>query len=111
MGDLLDEYGIEEDPRYKTAHREAKIGIVLSLFYVIWWAIFGLGLGMRSPENYTFILGFPDWFFLGPILGWVLLVILVIFSVRKFYNKVPLDSKPEREVGEEKFGAESNEGE
>ena len=40
LGDLLDEYGIEEDPRYKTAHKEAKIGIALSLFYVVWWAIF-----------------------------------------------------------------------
>lgn len=99
MDDILEEYDIEEDPRYKVANKEAKIGIGLALFYVAWWSIFGLGLGLRPVENYTYILGFPDWFFLGPILGWIILTILVIFFVKKYYQEVPLDAEPKREPG------------
>lgn len=97
MGDILDEYDIEEDPRYKEARKNAKLGIGIALFYVIWWSVFGLGLGtLRSPENYSYILGFPDWFFLGPILGWIITVIVTIIVVKKFFTEISL----EKDLGE-----------
>ena len=51
-------------PRFKIAHREAIIGVILVIINFIWWFGFAYGLGSRSPEEYRYILGFPDWFFI-----------------------------------------------
>jgi len=83
---------MEEDPRYKIATKEAKIGIGLSLFYVVWWTLFGFGIGKRGPTNYNYILGFPDWFFYSVLLGWILFSIIVYIVVTKYFKGVPFDT-------------------
>lgn len=60
---LLKEYGIKEDSRFKTAFREAKILALLWLVNSVWihaWAIWG---NSQDPSSYSYILGFPTWYF------------------------------------------------
>ncbi|SES79267.1 Uncharacterized membrane protein YhdT [Salinibacillus kushneri] len=73
----------KEDKRFKIAHREALIGCGLAVFNIIWWYGFAYGFGSKSPDEYTFILGFPAWFFYSCIVGFIVMVILV-WGVVKF---------------------------
>ncbi|HLS09520.1 YhdT family protein [Lentibacillus sp.] len=92
----------EERPmeyRFKIAHREALIGCALAVFNIIWWYGFAYGLGSKPPEEYTYILGFPAWFFLSCIAGFIVMVILV-FLVVKFVLKDVSFEDDEGEVPE-----------
>lgn len=77
--------------RFKVAHREALIGCGLALFNIVWWYGFAYGLGSKSPEDYRYILGFPAWFFLSCVLGFIVMVVLVIIVARFYLKEVPFD--------------------
>ncbi|MBT2698150.1 YhdT family protein [Bacillus sp. ISL-40] len=79
------------DKRFKIAHREALIGIILVLINFIWWYGFAYGLGSAKVEQYSYIYGLPAWFFYSCILGFIVMVILVIFSVRVLFKDVPFE--------------------
>jgi len=79
------------DPRYDIAKREAIILLVLFLAYMVWWAAFAYGLGSRDPSEYTFIMGFPDWFFYSCILGSVVFSLILILIIKLFFKEVPLE--------------------
>ncbi|UOQ86695.1 YhdT family protein [Gracilibacillus salinarum] len=81
------------DNRFKIANREAIIGICLVLFNFIWWFAFAYGLGSKEPEQYTFILGFPAWFFYSCIVGVILMMILVSIVVTFFFKDFSLDDE------------------
>lgn len=83
--------------RFKIAHREALIGCALALFNMIWWYGFAYGLGSGDPEKYTYILGFPAWFFMSSIVGFLVMVILVWFVVKFALTEVPFEDE---DVGE-----------
>ncbi|QTD40796.1 YhdT family protein [Sporosarcina sp. Te-1] len=82
------------DPRFKIAHREAIIGLALAVFNFVWWFGFAYGLGSRSPEDYTYIWGLPDWFFYSCVLGFIIMCILVIVITKFVLKEVPLDAEP-----------------
>ncbi|MEH7305343.1 YhdT family protein [Neobacillus drentensis] len=86
------------DKRFKIAHREAVIGIILVLINFIWWYGFAYGLGSAKVKHYTYILGLPAWFFYSCILGSIVIIILVIFTVKFLFKDVPF----EEEEGERK---------
>src|SRR5699024_12015486 len=65
----LNEEGFYEDPRYKQCNREAIYGVLLGIGNLIWWFAFGYGLGDRPVSEYSYILGFPSWFFMSSVLG------------------------------------------
>ncbi|MFX3623413.1 MAG: YhdT family protein [Ectobacillus sp.] len=73
------------------AHREARIGIALAVVNFVWWYAFAYGLGSKSPDQYTYILGFPAWFFYSCLVGFVVMVALVIFVVRVFFQDISLE--------------------
>lgn len=79
------------DSRFKIAHREAVIGIVLAIINFLWWFGFAYGLGSRPVEEYTYILGLPDWFFYSCVVGFVLMSLLVIVVARFFLKEVSFD--------------------
>ncbi|MEH7376606.1 MULTISPECIES: YhdT family protein [Neobacillus] len=79
------------DKRFKIAHREALIGIILVLINFIWWYGFAYGLGSAKVEQYSYIYGLPAWFFYSCILGFIVMVILVIFAVRVLFKDVPFE--------------------
>ncbi|MBM7706133.1 YhdT family protein [Chryseomicrobium aureum] len=85
------------DARFKIAHREAKIGVGLAIAHFLWWFGFAYGLGSRPVEEYTYILGFPDWFFYSSIVGFVLIALTIVVIARFFLTEVSFEEEEERE--------------
>lgn len=79
------------DKRFKIAHREALLGVILVFINFIWWYGFGYGLGSEKVENYSYIFGLPSWFFYSCILGFIVMVILVILTVKFLFTDVPFE--------------------
>lgn len=91
MEELKNKDGFIEDPRYKQCNKEAFMGLGLGILNLIWWFATGYGLGSTSPENYSYILGFPAWFFVSCVIGGILFTVLAIIMVLKFYKDMPLE--------------------
>lgn len=90
-----------EDPRYKVAHKEAAIGVMLAVFNFIWWYGFAYGMGSGPVSQYHFILGFPAWFFYSCILGFIIVTVLLILAVKFLFTDISLEDD-EWERAEEK---------
>ena len=96
-GGITMEKGFTEDPRYRIATKEALLTIFLFILNFLWWFFFAYGLGSRPPEEYTYILGFPAWFFWSVIVGFILFSVLVYLMVRFLFTDLPLEARPEKE--------------
>ncbi|MCM3088308.1 YhdT family protein [Bhargavaea ginsengi] len=83
------------DWRFKVANREALIGCGLALLNFVWWFGFAYGMGSRPVEEYSYILGMPDWFFYSCVVGFLLITALVIFVVKVFFKEVPFEEEEE----------------
>jgi uncharacterized membrane protein YhdT len=81
------------DDRFKIANREALIGVGLVIFNFIWWYGFAYGLGSKDPAEYTYVFGFPAWFFYSCVLGFIVMVILVTVVVKWWFVDIPLDDE------------------
>lgn len=79
----------QQDKRFKIAHREALIGVVLVVINFIWWYGFAYGLGSAKVEQYSYIFGLPAWFFYSCVLGTIVMIFLVIFTVKVLFKEVP----------------------
>ncbi|EGL83835.1 protein of unknown function DUF997 [Caldalkalibacillus thermarum TA2.A1] len=84
----------EEDSRYHQCNREMWVTV---LFFVINILIMGglsVLIGYNVPgEEVKLIAGFPDWFFYGAIVGWVVLCFVVYFMVKFFYKDMSLNKE------------------
>ena len=80
------------------ANREALIGVGLAIFNFAWWYLFAYGLGSKKPEDYSYILGLPAWFFYSCVVGFVVMVALVTFIVKVFFVEIPFDEEGEEDV-------------
>ena len=87
------------DKRFKIAHREALIGIVLVIINFAIWFGFAYGLGSGDPKEYTYVFGFPAWFFYSCIAGTLFMIFLIFVVIKFFFKDVPFD---EEEDGEHK---------
>ncbi|GLY11163.1 YhdT family protein [Pseudobacillus badius] len=85
----------QEDSRFIIAKKEAWIGILLVIFNFIWWYGFAYGLGRGPVEKYRFIFGLPAWFFYSCIVGLIVMILLVVFTVTFFFKEVPFDEEGE----------------
>lgn len=83
------------DYRFKIANREALIGVGLVIFNFLWWYGFAYGLGSKDPSEYSYVFGFPAWFFYSCVLGVIVMSVLVIIVVKKFFVDVPFDDEGE----------------
>jgi len=81
------------DHRFKIAHREALIGVGLAIVHFVWWFGFAYGLGSRPVEEYTYILGFPDWFFYSCIIGFILVSVTVIILAKFVLKDVSFEEE------------------
>lgn len=88
--------GFEPDDRFPQANREALITLGLYGLYFVWWYVSAYWLGDGDPEEYTYIFGFPAWFFYSCILGYPLLTLLLWLLVRCGFGDIPLE-EPEKE--------------
>ncbi|SEQ23051.1 YhdT family protein [Piscibacillus halophilus] len=86
---------MNKDWRFRISHREALMGVVLALINFLWWYGFAYGLGQKAPEDYTYIFGFPAWFFWSCIIGFLVMVSLVILTVKFLLTDLPLDDREE----------------
>lgn len=82
---------------FKIAHREALIGCALALFNILWWYGFAYGLGSGNPHEYTYIFGFPAWFFMSSIVGFIVMVILVWLIAKFVLVDIPFEDEGEDE--------------
>jgi uncharacterized membrane protein YhdT len=85
-----------EDKRFKIAHREAIIGIILVLINFAIWYGFAYGLGEQDPTTYTYILGFPAWFFYSCIAGTIFMIVLIAVVMKFFFTEVSLEEEEEK---------------
>ena len=81
--------------RYRIANREALIGIGLVIINFAIWYGFAYGLGSGDPEKYTYVLGFPAWFFYSCIAGTVFMIILIYFVIKFFFKEVDFEEEEE----------------
>ncbi|ALC89348.1 sodium:pantothenate symporter [Bacillus sp. FJAT-18017] len=88
-----------EDKRFKIAHREAIIGVILVIINFIIWYGFAYGLGNQDPTKYTYILGFPAWFFYSCIAGTIFMIVLIAVVMKFFFTEVPLEEGDEECTG------------
>lgn len=86
-----------DDPRFRIAHREALIGLGLAIINFIIWYGFAYGLGSKNPNEYTYVLGFPAWFFYSCIVGFIVMVILLSLVVRFVFQDISLDEEEKSE--------------
>ncbi|GKV69195.1 hypothetical protein NCCP2716_16930 [Sporosarcina sp. NCCP-2716] len=83
-----------QDPRFKTAHKEAWIGVALAVFNFVWWYGFAYGLGSKPVDEYTYILGLPAWFFWSCVVGFVLMSVITVVLAKFVLTDMPLDDDP-----------------
>lgn len=82
-----------QDKRFKVAHKEAVIGVVLVLINFIIWYGFAYGMGSKKVEDYTYIIGLPAWFFYSCVAGSIVVILLVIFTVKFLFKEVPFEEE------------------
>lgn len=84
------------DQRFRIANREAFIGVGLVIINFAIWFGFAYGLGSTDPENYTYVLGFPAWFFYSTMAGTIFMIALIIFVLKRYFKDVPFDDEEEK---------------
>ena len=83
----------QKDKRFRIAHKEAFIGVLLVIINFILWYGFAYGMGSGDPKSYGYIFGMPEWFFYSCIASTVLMVILVSLSVKYLFKEVSFDDE------------------
>lgn len=84
----------KQDPRFKQANREALLAFLVYGLYFVWWYVFGFGMGEGSPDDYTYVMGFPAWFFYSCILGYPVITVLLWAIVRFKFKDMSLEAEP-----------------
>lgn len=82
-----------KDQRFKIAQKEALIGIVLVIINFAIWYGFAYGLGSGDPTDYTYVFGFPAWFFYSCIAGTIFMIVLVWLVMKLFFTEVPFEDE------------------
>ena len=83
----------DKDRRFKVAHKEAVIGVVLVSINFLLWFGFAYGMGSGDPREYSYILGMPAWFFYSCIIATLISTLLVILSVKYFFKEVSFEDE------------------
>ncbi|MGQ0415051.1 YhdT family protein [Bacillus sp. HC-TM] len=73
------------------------MGLGLAIINFIIWYGFAYGLGSKNPNEYTYVLGFPAWFFYSCIVGFIVMVILLSLVVRFVFQDISLDEEEKSE--------------
>ena len=87
---------VNMDSRFKIAHKEAWIGVGLVIVNFALWYGFAYGLGSGDPTQYTYVFGFPAWFFYSCIVTTIVMIVLIWLVMKLFFTEVPLDGEDEQ---------------
>jgi uncharacterized membrane protein YhdT len=75
---------------FAVAEREAIYSVILALLYFVWWYFFAYTEGSGPVGEYSYIAGFPAWFFMSCIAGFAIFSVLAFLMVKLFFEEVPL---------------------
>ncbi|MCS7233929.1 MAG: YhdT family protein [Synergistetes bacterium] len=92
--------GFREDPRRSQMRKETIVVLVLFIANILWWFLFAYGLGSKSPKDYSYVMGFPAWFFWSCIASFIIFSVLVALVIPLFFKEIPLE--PEEKGGVKK---------
>jgi uncharacterized membrane protein YhdT len=99
---ILEEYGIEEDPRLKIAFREMLMTFGLCIVYTLVTLAMDWSIGMsKPPQEYSYILGYPAWFFLGIIVCPLVFFSVIVFLVTRVFKDMSLEPWTAEKKGKE----------
>ena len=84
-----------QDKRFKIAHKEAIIGVVLVVINFGIWYGFAYGLGSGDPTKYTYVFGFPSWFFYSCIAGTIVMILCIWLAMKLFFKEISLEEEDE----------------
>lgn len=88
------------DRRFVQANREALAALGLGVGYFIWWYVAAYGFGSGPVAEYSYVFGFPAWFFYSCVAGFLIFSILAGLMVRLFFKDIPLlENEPEAQRG------------
>ncbi len=71
----------------KQIKKEVGSTFLLYFAYFLWSIVTAYGLGSGDVEEYTYIMGFPAWFFFSCILGYPLCCFAVYLLIKKIFKK------------------------
>ncbi|MCX8600681.1 MULTISPECIES: YhdT family protein [unclassified Gilliamella] len=74
------------DTRYKQANKEAKLSLLLTIFYLIAWSV-----GAYCVKDKMGLLGLPLWFELSCILAPVGFILLCFIIVKSQFKNISLE--------------------
>lgn len=80
--------------RYRQADREALITLGVYVFFFLWWTFFAFGLGGGDPEEYSYVMGMPAWFFYSCVAGYPVVTFVLWIVLKLFFKDMPLDDAP-----------------
>ncbi len=86
-----------KDKRFKIAHKEAVIGVILVIINFLLWFGFAYGMGSGDPQEYSYILGMPQWFFYSCIISTLISTLLVVLSVKYLFKEVSFEDEDRSE--------------
>lgn len=72
---------IEMDPRFIICEKEMKLVLSIQILFTIICVVVAYILGKGNPSNYSYIMGFPAWWF-GVIAISVIFTAIVIYIVK-----------------------------
>lgn len=67
--------------------KEVKYTIILYFMYFFWSILTAYLLGSGNPDEYSFILGFPTWFFFSCILSYIFCCIGVYLLIKFIFKE------------------------
>jgi len=76
---------------FEQANREALYSVGLALIYMAWWYFTSYGAGEIDTSEYSYILGFPSWFFLSCIAGYLIFSAMAFLMVHFLFREISLD--------------------
>ena len=84
-----------QDKRFKIAHKEACIGVGLVILNFAVWYGFAYGLGSGDPTKYSYVFGFPAWFFYSCIAGTIFMILCIWLAMKLFFKEISLEEEEE----------------
>lgn len=76
----------------KILKKETAVTLALYLLFFLWWYITSY-CTETDPSKYSYIFGFPRWFFLSCIAGYIGISVLLWLCVKFFFKDIPFDNK------------------
>ncbi len=71
--------------------KETAVTLALYLLFFAWWYVTAY-CTESDPAKYSYIFGFPRWFFLSCIAGYAGIAILLWLCVKFFFTDIPFDN-------------------